>query len=348
MNFKKLFYYNQFEQSMLTMILLMTLISSTMVTINSTSWISAWMGMEINLMSFIPLMMMKNKLMKSANLMMTYFMVQASSSCILMFMVMMFKMETMFLKLNMTTILIQLSLLMKMGAAPFHWWTPKIIKSMNWKNCFILMTWQKLAPLMMIAMTMTSWLIYYSIILSTIIGAVMGLNQTSLKLIIAYSSINHISWMMMALMMSLNFFMFYFIIYSVTILIMSLMLNNMNINYLNQLFKNNNNNMFNKMSVMSMMLSMGGIPPFIGFLPKLMILMLMMKNKLILESMIFIFFSLITLTYYLNPLISTLMNSKMSSKWILFKSNFMKNLFYILMMNFIMMMMMILPLSIMN
>nr|YP_009643716.1 NADH dehydrogenase subunit 2 [Labriocimbex sinicus]AYC21401.1 NADH dehydrogenase subunit 2 [Labriocimbex sinicus] len=347
MNFKKLFYYNQLEQSSLNTILLFTLISSTMVTINSTSWISAWMGMEINLMSFIPLMMMKNKVMKSANLMMTYFMMQASSSCLLMFMVMMFKMETMFVKLNMTNTLIQLSLLMKMGAAPFHWWTPKIIKSMNWKNCFILMTWQKLAPIMLISLTMTSWLIYYSIILSTIIGAIMGLNQTSMKLIMAYSSINHISWMMISLFMNMNVFIFYFFIYMISILIISLMMNNMNINYLNQLFKNNNNNMFNKMNVMLMMLSMGGIPPMIGFLPKFKILMLMMKNQLILESMILIFFSLITLTYYLNPLISTLMTSKMSSKWILMKSNIMKNLFYILMMNFTMTLMMILPMMIM-
>nr|YP_009240109.1 NADH dehydrogenase subunit 2 [Trichiosoma anthracinum]AMN87260.1 NADH dehydrogenase subunit 2 [Trichiosoma anthracinum] len=348
MNFKKMFYYNQFEQTKLNYILLMTMILGTMLTINSMSWISAWMGMEVNLMCFIPLLMLKNKLMKSANLMMMYFMIQASSSCLLMFMILMYKVETMFIKTSMMNTLIQLSLLMKMGAAPFHWWTPKIIKSMNWKNCFILLTWQKLAPLILISMTNMSYLMYYSIIMSTIIGAIMGLNQTSMKLIIAYSSINHISWMMISIMINLNTFIIYFIIYSITILMVSLMLNNLNINYLNQLFKNNNMNMFNKINIMSLMLSMGGIPPFIGFLPKFKILMLMIKNQLIMESMIFIFFSLITLMYYLNPLISMMLTSKMSSKWIMTKFNIMKNMFFLMLMNFTVLMIMILPLNFMN
>nr|QHF17687.1 NADH dehydrogenase subunit 2 [Trichiosoma vitellina] len=348
MNFKKMFYLNQFEQSKLNIILITTMIMSTMITINSISWISAWMGMEINLMSFIPLMMLKNKLMKSANLMMMYFMIQASSSCLLMFMIIMYKMETMFIKMSMMNTFIQLSLLMKMGAAPFHWWTPKIIFSMNWKNCFILLTWQKLNPLMLISMTNMSYLMYYSIIMSTIIGAILGLNQTSLKLIIAYSSINHISWMMISIMINMVTFIMYFIIYSITILIISLMMNNMNINYLNQLFKNNNMNMYNKINILSLMMSMGGIPPFIGFLPKFKILMLMIKNQLIMESMIFIFFSLINLMYYLNPMISMLLLSKMSSKWTMTKFNFMKYMFLFMLMNFMMMMIMILPLNFMN
>nr|QSZ78276.1 NADH dehydrogenase subunit 2 [Leptocimbex praiaformis] len=335
----------QFEQSKLNLLLFMMLIFSTLITINSTSWMSAWMGMEINMMTFIPMLMMKTKLLKSANSMMMYFMVQASSSSILLFMIMMSKLQMNFLKINFLNFFIQLCLLMKLGAAPLHWWTPKIINFMNWKNCFMLLTWQKLAPLFLISMTKTSSLIYYSILMSTIIGAILGINQTSLKLMMTYSSINHISWMMMSMLINFKTFIFYFIIYMMTIFFICLMLNNLNINYLNQLFKNNNLIIFKKVNVMFMFLSMGGIPPMLGFLPKFKILMNMMENKLIMESLIFIMFSLITLSYYMNPVISMMMIIKMNNKWNLFKYNLLKSMLMIMLMYFMMSLTMTLPMT---
>nr|UYK52092.1 NADH dehydrogenase subunit 2 [Leptocimbex sp. CSCS-Hym-MC0166] len=345
----KIILYNnkQFKQSNLNFMLIILLIFSTLITMNSTSWISAWMGMEINMMTFIPMLMMKTKFIKSSNSMMTYFMIQASSSSILLFMILMNKLEINFYKINLLIFFIQISLLMKLGAAPLHWWIPKIINFMNWKNCFILLTWQKLAPLFLIYLTKSSSIIYYSIITSMTIGAIMGLNQTSLKLLITYSSINHISWMLMSLLINFMMFIFYFIIYMMTIFFICLMFNNLNIDFLNQLFKNNNINIFKKINVMLMFLSMGGIPPMVGFLPKFKILMSMMENKLIMESMIFIMFSLITLLYYMSPLISMLMIIKMNNKWNLLKFNMLKYMLMLMMMYFMMSMLMILPLTFM-
>nr|YP_010547192.1 NADH dehydrogenase subunit 2 [Leptocimbex linealis]UYK52105.1 NADH dehydrogenase subunit 2 [Leptocimbex linealis] len=335
----------QFKQSNLDLMLIIMLIFSTLITINSTSWISAWMGMEVNMMAFIPMLMTKTN--KSSNSMMSYFMIQASSSSILLFMIMMNKLEINSYKINLFNYFIQISLLMKLGAAPFHWWMPKIINLMNWKNCFILLTWQKLAPLYLVYLTKSSSLIYFSIIMSMMIGAILGLNQTSLKLLITYSSINHISWMLMSLLIDIKMFIFYFIIYMTTIFFICMMFNNLNIDFLNQLFKNNNINIFTKINVMLMFLSMGGIPPMVGFLPKFKILMIMMENELILESMIFIVFSLITLLYYMSPLISMLLIIKMNNKWNLLKFNTLKFTMIMLMMYLTMSMLMILPLMFM-
>nr|UYK52131.1 NADH dehydrogenase subunit 2 [Asicimbex sp. CSCS-Hym-MC0132] len=344
------FYQNNpiLNQSKMNMFFFFMLVFSTMITINSTSWISAWMGMEINLMSFIPLMMIKNKMFKSSNSMMIYFMIQASSSSFLLFFILLNKMEIFYYKINLIDFFIQLSLLMKLGAAPFHWWTPKIINLLNWKNCFILLTWQKLNPLILISLTKFSNLIFYSIIFSMIIGSIIGLNQTSLKLIITYSSINHISWLMISMMLNFCIFMTYFIIYFITILLISLFLNNLNINYLNQMFKNNNINMYMKILLISLFLSLGGIPPMLGFFPKLKILMLMIKKSLILESIMFIIFSLITLLFYMYPVMSSLILYKMNSKWTLKKSNLLNFLLTIFMMNMLLSMIMILPLTFME
>nr|UYK52066.1 NADH dehydrogenase subunit 2 [Palaeocimbex sp. CSCS-Hym-MC0161] len=343
------FYQNNMflEQFKMKNFFFLMLIFSTMITINSSSWISAWMGMEINLMSFIPLMLMKNKMFKSSNSMMIYFLIQASSSCFLLFFILMNKMEIFYYKNNLMNYFIQFSLLMKLGAAPFHWWTPKMIYLLNWKNCFILLTWQKLNPLILISLTKFSNLIYYSIMISMIIGSIIGMNQTSLKLIITYSSINHISWLMISMMLNFYIFLIYFIIYFITILLICMFLNNLNINYLNQMFKNNIN-IYMKILLISLFFSLAGIPPMLGFLPKLKILMLMMNNKLILESIMFIIFSLITLLFYMYPMMSSLILYKMNSKWIMMKFNMMNFLLLILMMNMILSMIMILPMTFMK
>nr|UYK52144.1 NADH dehydrogenase subunit 2 [Zaraea sp. CSCS-Hym-MC0131] len=341
----KIFNLKFLKQSKLNLLFMLLLLFSTLITLNSTSWISAWMGMEINLMAFIPLMMMKNKLFKSSNSMMTYFMIQSSSSCMLLYLILIYKMQLNFIMMNYINMMIQISLLMKLGAAPFHWWTPKIINSMNWKNCFILLTWQKINPLIMISMTKISNLIYYSIILSTIIGAILGLNQTSLKLLITYSSINHISWLLISLMLNKSIFISYFIIYSISLFMICIMLNNNNIKFLNQLIKNNNYNMFTKIITLMMFLSLSGIPPLLGFMPKFEVLILMIKNKLFMESILFIMFSLIILSYYLNPMISIMMLTKMNSKWMITKFNYIKLIFLILMLNLMMSLLMIMPLS---
>nr|UXW64238.1 NADH dehydrogenase subunit 2 [Agenocimbex maculatus] len=333
-----------FNQSKTNLLFFILLIFSTLITVNSSSWISAWMGMEINLMSFIPMMMMKNKMFKPSISMMTYFLIQSSSSCFLLFFIMMNKIELFTNKINFLNYFIQLSLLMKLGAAPFHWWTPKIINLLNWKNCFILLTWQKLNPLILIFLTKFSNLIYYSILFSLIIGSILGLNQSSLKLIIAYSSINHISWLMISMMLNFSTFILYYVVYFLTILTICLMLNSLNINYLTQMYKNNTN-LTLKILLTFMFFSMGGIPPMLGFFPKFKILMLMLNNNLIMESLMFILFSLITLSYYMNPMMSGLILFKINSKWTINSFYLVNKFILIILINLFLAMLLILPLS---
>jgi len=58
------------------------------------------------------------------------------------------------------------------------------------------MTIQKIAPMSLLSYAVPhspSFLIFSSILLSAAVGAIGGLNQTFLRKIIAYSSINHIA-----------------------------------------------------------------------------------------------------------------------------------------------------------
>nr|YP_010531164.1 NADH dehydrogenase subunit 2 [Athalia sikkimensis]UXW93386.1 NADH dehydrogenase subunit 2 [Athalia sikkimensis] len=304
-----------FKNMNMNFILYMMLFFSTILVMNSSSWFSAWMGLEINMMSFIPLMMNNKNYLKSSNSMMMYFIVQVISSSILIMMMLNLKIIKMSFNSNLTMSIMLMSLIMKMGAAPFHWWIPKIMNNLNWLNCLILMTWQKIAPMILMIQLPNKSMIYMSAILSSFSGSMMAMNQTSFKIMLSFSSINHLGWMMMTMMLNFKMMYVYFLFYTSINMIICLNLNKFNINYLSQMFKINNNNKMIKLIINSSFLSLGGIPPFLGFLPKLMVLTLMIKNKMFIETFLMMILTLMILSIYMNSFTSSLLLNKMNIKW---------------------------------
>nr|AOY39331.1 NADH dehydrogenase subunit 2 [Uleiota sp. BMNH 833935] len=285
------------------------MIMGSMISISSYSWLNMWIGLEINLMAIIPLMSsIKNIYASEAS--MKYFITQALASTILLFSLILMNNKSNFFPYfnNYMIMMLNSSLLTKMGAAPFHFWFPEVMNGLNWNNCMILLTWQKLAPMILfmynINMTMFNSII---IIMSSTMGSLMGLNQTSLRKIIAYSSINHISWMIASMLYSQYIWLIYFITYSIitiNIIIFFKISNNYN---LTQLINSFNKNKMIKLTLMMNFLSLGGLPPFIGFLPKWLTINLLIYNNHFMISLILILMSLITLFFYLRLSFSSLM-----------------------------------------
>lgn len=87
--------------------------------------------------------------------------------------------------------------MLKIGAAPLHFWFPSVIRGLSWGRCIVLLRIQKIAPLGLLSYIVRevdiSGLIIVRVIAGAIVGSVGGLNQVFLRKIIAYSSINHIS-----------------------------------------------------------------------------------------------------------------------------------------------------------
>nr|YP_010946856.1 NADH dehydrogenase subunit 2 [Rhabdoblatta similsinuata]WGO57613.1 NADH dehydrogenase subunit 2 [Rhabdoblatta similsinuata] len=280
-----------------------TLMSGMFITISSNSWLSAWMGLEINLLSFIPLMSNNNNIF-TTEAALKYFLIQALASSTLLFIIISKSLiESMFTMLNssFTSIMISTPLLMKSGAAPLHWWFPSVMEGLSWNNCFILMTIQKIAPLMLISYTINFNVFLTFIVLSSIIiGAIGGYNQTSIRKILTYSSINHMGWMLVAMLMGENMWILYFLIYSLLTLTIIMIVMPFQISFVNQTYLINDENKIMKFLLFSSLLSLGGIPPFLGFLPKWMIIQFMMTNWSMVIISIMVVFSLITLYYYLR------------------------------------------------
>nr|WNL53848.1 NADH dehydrogenase subunit 2 [Microtermes sp. C MLW-2023a] len=299
-------------------LLLITLMSGVLVSVSSNSWLGAWMGLEINLMSFIPLMSnVKNMYNTEASL--KYFIVQALASATLLFVVVMKTLTEDLFTLEgsaYTPMIICTPLLLKSGAAPLHWWFPGVMEGLSWENCALLMTVQKAAPLMLMSYLIEINTFTMCIILtSAIVGAIGGLNQTSMRKILTYSSINHTGWMLIALALSENLWTMYFATYSTLALTVVAAIKLSGVSFINQTMLTNKGATLMKFMMFTSLLSLGGLPPFLGFLPKWIIIQAMVMNKLAPMATIVVVTSLITLYYYLKISYSSFMILNTEPKW---------------------------------
>nr|YP_010160593.1 NADH dehydrogenase subunit 2 [Lissocarcinus arkati]QRH17771.1 NADH dehydrogenase subunit 2 [Lissocarcinus arkati] len=290
---------------MTSLLFFITLLLGTILSISSSSWFGAWIGLELNLMSFIPLISIKmNPYLSEASL--KYFLVQALSSTLIIMSSCLYLSFPMF-----AYPLLLMALLLKLGAAPFHFWFPQVMEGLSWLQTIILMTIQKLAPMFLISYLMVSPILIQTLILSAIlsamVGALGGLNIMKLRKIMAFSSINHMSWMLIAIsindVMWLTYFIFYaFISSSIVIFFFSIQSFT-----ISDLLESNHNNSFFTLTIPLSLLSLGGLPPFTGFLPKWLMVQTMMSNGMIIPLFFLLSSALITLYFYLRILMPFLL-----------------------------------------
>nr|YP_010385041.1 NADH dehydrogenase subunit 2 [Pinnaxodes major]UPL65051.1 NADH dehydrogenase subunit 2 [Pinnaxodes major] len=286
---------------------LITLISGTIMAISSPSWFGAWVGLELNLMSFIPLITTKMASYFSETAL-KYFLIQALGSTLLI--------VSSFLSISMvylSFILIFMSLLLKLGSAPFHFWFPHIMEGLYWPQVFIISTIQKLAPIVLLSYISLSPLIIKMLLLSSIlsamIGAVGGLNLSSLRKIIAFSSINHLSWMISAIIVSDSFWVIYFLVYFFILISTTSMFHKFQSFTLSDLLKPNMNSIFFSILLTCNLLSLSGLPPFLGFVPKWLLIQMLVNLNFFIPLSFFLLSTLITLYFYLRIILPQLLFS---------------------------------------
>nr|QBZ38160.1 NADH dehydrogenase subunit 2 [Purohita sinica] len=282
---------------------LFTILISTFMSMMSNNWLFMWMLMEINLFMFIPIMS-KNKV---TNQSIKYFILQSFSSYLLIFSILMMSIFDSSWNNSMFT---SVALLIKIGMAPFHMWIPEIMKMISWNECFILSTLIKITPMILMNKLCSFKLIILPISLSLIMGSLSGFNQTSLKKIMAFSSVFNMSWMLTSFYLKKKILLIFISIYFLlTFKIMKFFKINSMV-YVNQI---NHLNLENKMKINLMMLSMMGLPPLMGFLPKWFILK-ELSNKSNFISMCMILTSLMSIFMYIQMNSISLMNLSYKKK----------------------------------
>nr|YP_009943230.1 NADH dehydrogenase subunit 2 [Lasionycteris noctivagans]QOD41458.1 NADH dehydrogenase subunit 2 [Lasionycteris noctivagans] len=286
-------------------LILTTMVLGTLLVMVSSHWFMVWVGFEMNMLAIIPLLTKQHN-PRSTEAATKYFLMQATASMLLMMATTMNLLYTghwSILKLTnpMTATIMTIALAMKLGVAPFHFWVPEVTQGVPLSSGLILLTWQKLAPLSvfyMISPFLNFNLLMAMALLSIAIGGWGGLNQTQLRKIMAYSSIAHMGWMISILIFNPTLMLLNLLIYipmtTTTFLLLMMNLTTTTISL---------SHMWNKLPLITMfiliiMLSLGGLPPLTGFLPKWLIIQEMVNNNNIFMSTLMALMALLNLYFY--------------------------------------------------
>uniref|UniRef100_A0AAU8AU31 NADH-ubiquinone oxidoreductase chain 2 n=1 Tax=Pyrocoelia amplissima TaxID=370598 RepID=A0AAU8AU31_9COLE len=300
------------------LLFLSTLMISTLISISSYSWMGMWIGLEINIMSITPILInQKNKISSESAI--KYFITQTIASTAIMLsiisLMMQFNFSSTLIK-ELPTLIMNSGFMMKMGIAPFHFWFPEVLEGLSWTNSMIMLTWQKIAPMVLLMYNIELSMFYIIIIMiSMIISGLMAINQISLRKILAYSSINHMGWMLSSMMLSQSIWLMYFLIYAITTINMTMIFNLSGSFFLSQMNLIWNFNPMIKLFFLLNLFSMAGIPPFIGFLPKWLTIQAMVYSELYLISVIMMMMTLIMIYVYLMMIMSSMTLSITNSNW---------------------------------
>nr|AEE42231.1 NADH dehydrogenase subunit 2 [Chionodraco rastrospinosus] len=287
-------------------LLLFSLGLGTTMTFASSHWLLAWIGLEINTLAIIPLMA-QNHHPRAVEATTKYFLIQATAAAVLLFAGTTNAWLTGQWEIQqdahpLPVAIITLALALKLGLAPLHSWVPEVFQGLDLTTGLILATWQKLAPLALLLQIQppNSYLLILLGLTSTLIGGWGGLNQTQLRKILAYSSTAQLGWMILVLQFSP----------SLTTLAVSVDVAPTAATFLTlKLAKATNINMLaiswaKAPALVALtplvLLSLGGLPPMTGFMPKWLILQELSKQGLAPTATLAALTALLSLYYYLR------------------------------------------------
>nr|UYX57303.1 NADH dehydrogenase subunit 2 [Rhipicephalus linnaei] len=274
--------------------MLWIIIISILISMSSNSWFIFWLMMEINMMSFIPIM--NEFKLKNYNSMIMYFIIQSFSSSLFFISSFQYSLFNMELFLS----LINISILIKLGVIPFHFWLMLISESLNFNSLLILLTIQKIIPLLIIEKFLNKMMIPL-FVLSSLMASILAMKYKLMKKILIFSSISHQGWILCLIAKKVNFWISYLIMYSIIIYTIIINCKMINFNSLNNLMSIKMSVKMKNTMIMSMM-SLAGMPPFLGFFMKIVAILYLIKMNLIFIT-ILIISSLINLYFYLRIMI---------------------------------------------
>lgn len=239
-------------------------------------------------------------------------------------------------------LLISVGFLFKIAAAPFHWWSPDVYDGVPTIVTTFIAILGKISILVLFlelvhhtstmiysVIQLYSWTVSLSIscFFSLIIGTILGLTQTRIKRLLAYSTISHVGFILLALIVhtveSYQAFIFYIMQYILTnlnafLVIIgigySLYLYHTNVSENNNLSEKNNSpiqlisqlkgyfsiNPMLALCLVVCMFSFVGLPPLVGFFAKQMVLTTGLDNNNIVLVIVGVLTSVIGAVYYLN------------------------------------------------
>ena len=304
-------------------------ILGSFVLISSDNFLTAFIGLELQSLSLYLMAAFNTKNLNSNEAGIKYFSLGALSSGFLLFGISMIYFDTAsftFQNLdNFSTIsevglaLVLIALFFKVSAAPFHIWTPDVYEGSPTISTLFFATLPKFASLIFLfriyhelnISKIDSLYYIFQIVcaISLLLGVYGAITQKIIKRLLAFSSINHIGFMLLAIMsyqyMSEGTIFFYLIIYLITTfgvfsVILNLRTSEGEITLLTGLNGLKASSRSKAISMLVFLFSLAGIPPFAGFFAKFFILSASINEGFYILSVIAVISSVIAAFYYLS------------------------------------------------
>ena len=207
----------------------------------------------------------------------------------------------------------------KFGAVPFHMWLPDVYQGARTPVTLFIGTAPKLAAFALTWRVLVealgglhgSWqdMVVVLSVLSLAIGNVVAIAQTNLKRMLAYSTISHVGFILMGFAAGTEDGIRAALFYTLTYVLMAAAAFGMIILLSRKGFEAENLEDFKGLNarhpwfalmMLMVMFSMAGVPPFVGFYAKLVVLGSALDAGLIWLALIGVFFAVIGVFYYLR------------------------------------------------
>nr|ADF59336.1 NADH dehydrogenase subunit 2 [Cyrtodactylus agusanensis] len=285
-------------------LLLTSLLTSTVITMSSNHWLLAWFGLELNTLSILP-MIMKSHHPRATEAATKYFLIQVTAAALILWAGITNAWQTGQWTIthpnSTTTLLTTMAIMLKLGAAPMYMWYPHVLQGTTLTIALLISTWQKIAPLTLLYMThshLNHTIMLLMGLMSALVGGWAGLNQTQIRTILAFSSIAHMGWLITAITLNQSLTTLTMLLYTLTTLATFLPLaatkTTTNIGIMWPLSPTA------LTTTMVTLMSLGGLPPLTGFMPKWLILKELTSMQLPLIATLLLMSSLLSLYFYIR------------------------------------------------
>ena len=216
-------------------------------------------------------------------------------------------------------VFVLVGLAFKVSAVPFHMWTPDVYEGAPTSITAFFAIVPKLAATALIFRFCLEpfdnfyfeWtqVIFFLSVASMFLGAIAAIAQKNIKRLLAYSSIGHVGYVLIALvsasdqgLKSASIYMFIYLVMNIAVfsIILSLKKSNSYVEKISELSGLSKSNPVISVSLAIILLSMAGIPPFIGFFGKFYVFIAAIESQLYLLAVLGVLASVISAFYYLR------------------------------------------------
>lgn len=348
------------------LILLSTL--GMLVLVTAGSLLTVYVGLELMSLPMYGLVALNRRSNKGSEAAMKYFVMGAMSSGILLFgMALLYGATTSLQFVDISIVIAQgmtesqerlilfssvfliVGIVFKLGGAPFHGWVPDVYQGAPAPVAMFIGAAPKIAAFMMAALLLLGGLaefwaewqmfIIALAIISFAIGNLVALKQDNIRRMLGYSAVSHAGFILLGLLvtieseMALTSGFFYAITYALTTtaafgFVLSVKVNGKEIQAIDDLKGFAKKHAWYAILMACVMLSMGGIPFFVGFYAKFVVLRAAFEAGHLYTVIFALLMSVIGLYYYLRVIKVMFFDEEVSGKELTLEANGTSQVFF--------------------